>query len=54
MHLGGWLARQMHLKHAPRLRFVTDETFAHAAHIDRLLREARRPSRDEEGDDGAA
>ena len=53
-HLGGWLARQMHLKHAPRLRFVADETFAHAAHIDRLLREAKRPQPDEDRNDGAA
>lgn len=41
-YLGGWLARQMHLKYAPRLHFVADETFAHAAKIDRLLHEAHR------------
>jgi ribosome-binding factor A len=39
-YLGGWVARQMHLKYAPRLRFVADETFAYAARIDRLLHEA--------------
>ena len=40
-YLGGWLARQMHLKYAPRLRFVPDETFAHAARIGQLLQDAR-------------
>lgn len=51
-YLGGWLARQMHLKYAPRLHFVADETFAHAAKIDRLLHEAHRaaPPREEETD----
>lgn len=51
-HLAGWLTRQMHLKYAPRLHFVADETIAHAARIDRLLHEARRPPQDGEGDDG--
>jgi ribosome-binding factor A len=51
-YLGGWLARQMHLKYAPRLQFVADETFAHAAHIDRLLHDAQRvePARKDESD----
>lgn len=39
-HLGGWLARQMHLKYAPKLRFVPDETFAYAARIGALLHDA--------------
>ena len=42
-YLGGWLARQMHLKYAPRLRFVPDETFAYAARIGQLLRDAKQP-----------
>jgi ribosome-binding factor A len=55
-HLGGWLARQMHLKYAPRLSFVQDETFAHAARIGELLHAALRPHDDEneDGNDGAA
>jgi ribosome-binding factor A len=52
-HLGGWLARQMHLKYAPRLHFVADETFARAARIDQLLHDTHRPH-DEDDDDGAA
>lgn len=43
--LGGWLARELHLKYAPRLRFVADETFAYAARIDRLLHEAHASER---------
>lgn len=35
--LGGWLARQMHLKYAPRLHFVADESFARADRIERLI-----------------
>ena len=42
-YLGGWLARQMHLKYAPRLRFVPDETFAYAARIGQLLQDAKQP-----------
>ena len=53
-YLGGWLARQMHLKYAPRLRFVPDETFAHAARIGALLQEARSAHGPAEDDDGAA
>jgi ribosome-binding factor A len=53
-YLGGWLARQMHLKYAPRLRFVPDDSFAHAARIGRLLHEAKRPAHAGEDDtDGA-
>ena len=48
-HLAGWLARQMHLKYAPRLRFVPDETFADAARIGAAAARARsgrgRPTR---------
>ena len=44
----------MHLKYAPRLRFVPDETFAYAARIGQLLHDARRPSGAGEDDaDGA-
>ncbi len=43
-YLGGWLARQMHAKYAPRLRFVPDETFAYAARIGQLLHEAQLPA----------
>jgi ribosome-binding factor A len=42
-YLGGWLARQMHLKYAPRLRFVPDKTFAYAARIGQLLQDAKQP-----------
>ena len=53
-YLGGWLARQMHLKYAPRLRFVPDETFAHAARIGQLLQDAQQPLTAGEDDaDGA-
>jgi ribosome-binding factor A len=53
--LGGWLAREMHLKYAPRLSFVPDETFAHAARIGELLHNALRPhDENEDGNDGAA
>ena len=53
-YLGGWLARQMHLKYAPRLRFVADETFAYAARIGQLLHDAQLPARPREDDaDGA-
>jgi ribosome-binding factor A len=53
-YLGGWLARQMHLKYAPRLRFVPDETFAYAARIGQLLHDARLPAPPPEDDaDGA-
>ena len=53
-HLAGWLARQMHLKYAPRLRFVADETVTRAARIDQLLHEAHRAPVDGGSDDGAA
>lgn len=36
-HLGGWLAREMHLRSAPRLSFVADESFARADRIERLI-----------------
>ena len=53
-YLGGWLARQMHLKYAPRLRFVPDETFAYAARIGQLLNDAKQPVRDRKDEpDGA-
>ena len=44
----------MHLKYAPRLRFVPDETFAYAARIGQLLHDAQLPARPREDDaDGA-
>lgn len=49
-HLGGRLAREMHLKYAPKLRFVPDETFAHAARIEQLLHDAHLPREREEED----
>ena len=53
-HLAGWLTRQMHLKYAPKLRFVPDETFAYAARIGALLHGAQRPpAADEDETDGA-
>jgi ribosome-binding factor A len=52
--LGGWLARQMHLKYAPKLHFVADETFAQAARIEQLLHEAHLPHQDDEDDDDGA
>jgi ribosome-binding factor A len=51
-HLGGRLAREMHLKYAPKLRFVPDETFAHAARIGQLLHDAHLPPQREEEEDG--
>jgi ribosome-binding factor A len=39
--LGGRLARALHLKYAPRLRFETDDRYEEAARIDRLLRAAQ-------------
>jgi ribosome-binding factor A len=39
--LAGRLARQMHLKYAPRLHFVADALFDEAARIERLLAEER-------------
>ena len=55
-HLGGWLARQMHLKYAPRLSFVADESFAKADRIERMLlsEPALHHHEDEDADDGPA
>jgi ribosome-binding factor A len=50
-HLGGWLAREMHLRYAPKLRFVSDETFAHAARLERLLHDAHLPPPSDERED---
>ena len=36
--LGGQLAKRIELKFAPRLRFVADESFDEASHIDNLLK----------------
>ncbi len=36
--LGGQLARSLHLKFAPKLRFVQDDRYEEAARIDKLLR----------------
>ena len=44
----------MHLKYAPKLRFVPDETFAYAARIGALLHGAQRPAAaTEDENDGA-
>lgn len=39
--LAGRLAREMHLKYAPRLRFVADALFDEADRVERLLAEER-------------
>ncbi|MGF1474805.1 MAG: 30S ribosome-binding factor RbfA [Geminicoccaceae bacterium] len=46
--VAGRIARDMHLKHAPRFRFVADNAINEAATIDRLLREAGIGGRDHE------
>ena len=52
-HLGGWLAREMHLKYAPRLRFVADESFEQVDRIERLLHDSRQAGPGaEDHDDG--
>ncbi len=55
-HLGGWLARQMHLKYAPRLQFVADESFARADRVERLIHPSPIVGADdrEDHDDGPA
>lgn len=40
--LGGRLAREMHLKYAPRLRFLEDTSFAEADRLERLISEEAR------------
>jgi ribosome-binding factor A len=54
--LAGRLARRMHLKYAPRLRFVPDETFGEAARMQELINRSlaeldrdRGPGGDEDG-----
>ena len=51
-YLGGEVARQMHLKYAPRLVFKADESFAEGARIDALLARHQRlgADPDEDGD----
>lgn len=44
--LAGRLAREMHLKYAPRLRFVADTSFEEADRIERLIRESRAQAAD--------
>ncbi len=50
--LGGRLARSLHLKYAPRLRFAADDRYDEAARIDALLRAARAERGAESDDDG--
>ena len=50
--LGGHLARALHLKYAPRLRFAPDTSFAEAARIEAVLASARRGGKGGEGDGG--
>lgn len=50
-YLGGWLARQMHLKYAPKLRFLADDSFARADRIERLIHVQPELK---DGDDGPA
>lgn len=40
-HLRGRLGQSVHLKFTPALKFVADESFQEAAHINALLREDR-------------
>ena len=40
-HLRGRLGQSVHLKFTPALKFVADETFDEAAHINALLRDDR-------------
>jgi ribosome-binding factor A len=35
--LGVRLAKEMHLKYAPRVKFVADQSFAEASHIEELI-----------------
>lgn len=44
----GQLSRRLHLRYAPELRFVIDDSFAYAARVSALLHEA---GTDEPGDD---
>jgi ribosome-binding factor A len=59
--LRGELGRRMHIRRAPELHFILDETLDHALHIERLLHQARasaatqpdaEPAPDSEEDDG--
>ncbi len=45
--LGGRLARALHLKYAPRVRFEVDDRYDEAARIEALIRAAR----EDDGDD---
>jgi ribosome-binding factor A len=51
--LGGRLARTLHLKFAPRLRFAADDRYDEAARIDALLREAGVGRAGVDDDDGS-
>lgn len=53
--LAGRITREMNLKYAPRLVFVADELFEHAARMESLLREATRtsPAASEDEDAGS-
>jgi ribosome-binding factor A len=42
--LRGEIGRRMHIRRAPELHFVIDDTLQHAMHIERLLQEARASS----------
>ncbi|WGF86539.1 30S ribosome-binding factor RbfA [Marinivivus vitaminiproducens] len=55
--LRGHLARSLHLRFAPQIRFVADPSFDEADRISQLLAEARRaspPPADEDDDHGEA
>ncbi len=53
-HLRGAVARHLHLKYAPRLTFVADESFEEAAKIEALLaRERSLLERQHEDQDGS-
>jgi ribosome-binding factor A len=42
-HLRGRVGRALRLRVAPEIKFVNDESIAHAAHIEQLLAQVRRP-----------
>ena len=52
--LGGRVARRIHLKYAPRLRFVADETFDEAARMQRLIAADREALQARDGSDAPA
>ena len=50
-HIRGLMSKMVHMKYMPRLKFLLDESFDEASHIETLLRDPR-VSRDLEKDHG--